>query len=93
MALPSVPLPRGSVEVADEKVEVRGLSRAAALRLGAFDGDADKVENFIVAFGCEISEDEARAWREATSVEVVGPILHKILELSGMGQDSNFQDS
>jgi hypothetical protein len=85
MALPVVSLPRDTVEVHGEKVEVRGLSRAEAFKLTqAFPGNPDAAEAFLIACGAGVTEDEARAWREATDPTSVGKVVDRIVELSGL---------
>lgn len=84
MGLPNVPLPTAIVVVGDEKVEVRGLSRAAAIRFAGLRGDPDAADILLIAFGCGISEEEAAAWRETVEFDVAGAIADQVLILSGL---------
>lgn len=84
MALPLVALPTDIVVVADEKVEVRGLSRAEALKLQTFDGDLDAAENHILACGTGVTLEEAAEWRAAVAPDVAGALVDRICELSGL---------
>lgn len=49
-----------------------------------FDGDMDAVENWILACGAMITEDEAREWRDTTGPEAAGVVVDAICELSGL---------
>jgi hypothetical protein len=86
MALPVAPLPRDVVRVADEDVPVRGLSRAEAIEVMNRSGDLDKVENWLVACGCDVTEAEAHEWRNSVSADVAGPVVDRIVELSGLSE-------
>lgn len=83
MGLPVVPLPSDSVEVAGEKVQVRGLSYDAVVRFQAFDSPADS-QAFLLAFGLDMPEDEVREWSNSTPADVVEPVIRRIAELSGL---------
>jgi hypothetical protein len=84
VSLPVVPLPTDIVAVAGHEVKVRGLSRAEAIKLATFGGDLDLVENFMVACGVGVTDDEAAEWRNTTPPDVVEPVLERIAELSGL---------
>jgi len=84
VTLPDLPLPTSTVAVGDAKVEIRGLSRAEALRLPTFEGDLETTENFILACGAEVTEDEARTWRNSVSPDDAGTVIDAICELSGL---------
>lgn len=82
--LPPVPLPTDTVSVAGTDIVVRGLSRAEATRIAKFNGDVDAAESFVLARGVGISEDDAKAWRDATPPDVAGLVVDRIIELSGL---------
>lgn len=83
--LPSVPLPTETIVVAGAEILIRGLSRSEAIRIGGeFAGNLDAAETFVIARGCDISEEDARLWREATPPDVVGEVADRIIVLSGL---------
>lgn len=84
MSLPVVKMPTAVVKIADLDVEVRGLTRAQALRIVTFKDDPDGAEAFVLACGAGVSEAEAQAWRESTPSDDVGLLVDKILEISGL---------
>lgn len=84
MGLPVLPLPTSVVVVGGVEVPIRSLSRAEALRLRTFDGDVEQVENWILACGAGVSEEEAALWRNATDAEAAGVVVDAICELSGL---------
>lgn len=92
MGLPVVPLPKSTVEVAGVAVEVRGLSRAEAMRLPSFHEDPDAGETFVLARGTGITEAEAADWRASSPVDVVGAVVDEILRLSGLGDEVSKSD-
>lgn len=84
--LPIKPLPRASVEIEGQPVEVRGLSRSEALHLSTrFTQDtADEAEVYILTCGTGVSADEARAFLSQTDATTAGLLIDKIIELSGI---------
>lgn len=86
MALPVIPLPTAEVEVDGQMVAVRGLSRAAAIRLSTqfTEATADDAEVFVLAQGTGVTEEEARQWLGSTDVETAAIVLNKIVELSAL---------
>lgn len=86
MGLPKVALPTDIIEVAGEKVEVRGLSRSEVLKLSEYNGDPDAAENYILAIGANVSIEEATDWRNSVPADVVSPILERIVQLSGLDE-------
>jgi phosphoglycolate phosphatase-like HAD superfamily hydrolase len=86
LKLPVRPLPTADVDIDGTTITVRGLSRAAALKVTTAFGAAraDEAEDFIVAQGTGITEAEAHAWREATEATAAGAVVDKILELSAL---------
>lgn len=84
MSLPDLPLRTDTVVVGDAKVQIRSLSRAEALKVGTFNGDMEAAENWLLACGAGVTEDEAREWRNAVSAEDAGTIIDAICELSGL---------
>lgn len=85
MALPPVTIPRATVKVGDDEVLVRGLSRAEAVHLQSFGSDLDAAENYVLCCGAGVSLEEAAAWRAASPAAVVGEVVDRIVDLSGLG--------
>jgi hypothetical protein len=50
----------------------------------AFKDDPDAAETYILACGCDVSEDEALAWRNSTSAEDAGKVVDAIIYASGL---------
>lgn len=89
MGLPLIPLPRDTVEVAGEKVEVRGLSRAEALKISTvYEGDLDAAETYLLSVGAEVPFEEAKEWRYAAPAAEVGRLVDRIVELSGLSPEA-----
>ena len=86
MALPKVSLPTDTVYVDGNKVEVRGLSRAEAMKLPTFAGDMDEAEAYILSVGAGVSIEDAKAWREDSPADAVGIVVDRIVELSGLDE-------
>lgn len=85
MALPVVPHRRSYVDVGtDEKVEVRSVSRTEGARIQELveAGDAEESEIHLLAFGTDVSVDEARQWCQDTPYDVVQDVLMEIKRLS-----------
>lgn len=85
MSLPPVDLPRDKISVAGHHIEVRGLTRHEASMVKEHDGDVDRMEILILAYGTDTTEDEAAEWWNHIPAGVVEPILDAILRLSGLG--------
>lgn len=92
MALPSIPIPKKYVEVGDEKVEIRGLSYALALRMQTMK-NVEESGIFVIARGFNISDAEAKEWCENTPAAIVDEISDEILKLSGLMPDFSEQES
>ncbi len=87
MSLPPAPLPRETVQVAGVDVTFRSLSRSEALHVTtAFRDDPDGAEIYILARGCDIGEDEARAWREVSDPTEAGKVIDGIVFLSKLAK-------
>ena len=82
--LPAVPLPTAMVDVAGTKVEVRGLSRAEAVALQAFEGDYDAAEVFVLSRGAGVEEEVAAEWRRTSPPDACAALIDKIVELSAL---------
>jgi hypothetical protein len=79
------PLETTTVALGDGvKVEVRKLSRVEALRISKLSGDVEAADNFILACGAGVTEEEALAWRSKVSPEDAGAVVDAICELSGL---------
>lgn len=83
-------LPTDTVDLGDDiKVTVRGLSREEVLACP--DAETDAREAWFLAKGLvdpDLSEDEATAWRKAAVSGEVNAVLTRIMELSGLLEDS-----
>lgn len=90
MSLPRVVLATAEVTIGDDTVVVRSLSRSEAVRLtNDFAGDPDRAEDFVLACGVGVSQDEARAWREAAPVDDGGALVEAILQVSGLTEGAS----
>lgn len=89
MGLPVVPLPRDTVEVAGERVEVRGLSRSEVTRFAGLASDYDAAETFLLACGCDVTTEEANLWRDSVPASAVDPVVARIGQLSGLGEGAS----
>lgn len=83
-------LPEDDVEVPGVcTFRVRGLSRAEALAANELDAEAREV--FWLSRGIvdpAMTDDEIRQWRDATTFAEVELVSNRIVELSGMGENS-----
>lgn len=97
MALPVKSLPRSVVTIEADagpaEVPIRGLSRAEVLHLttkyqdGTALGDIDAAEVFILKCGAEVSDEDAKAFRDGSDATTVGTVIDAILALSGLTKD------
>jgi hypothetical protein len=90
MGLPTGGLPREKVTLPDgQEVEVRGLNREEALKVSEIDTD-DVVawEKWLLTHGTDTPFKKTEAWYAQAGTRMVLPLVNKILELSGMGNDS-----
>lgn len=88
-ALPTIPLPRQTVDVGGTPVEFRSLSRAEALKVTSeykHDGGADEAEIFVLSRGTGVTEAEAKRWRDETDPIEAGKVIDGILILSGIAE-------
>lgn len=87
--LPSIPLPKNSVEIAGKTIEFRSLSRTETLKLTTqFKEDADGAEIFLLMCGVGVTEDEAKSWRDETDPFSAGKLIDGIIILSGLGTNN-----
>lgn len=84
MALPDVPLPTGTVEIAGTAVPIKSLSRTAVVSLSDLDGDSRAAEVLIVSKGTGVTDDEARAWLDSVDADTAGTLLEAVAVLSGI---------
>lgn len=89
MSLPVIPLPRETVHLGDEFVEVRGLTRAEAATVQALKDDTDAMEIRVLALGTGVDEAEVRIWRDATPAGAVEAVVNAIVRLSGIGPEAS----
>lgn len=90
MALPkrSV-IPTKQVDFDGEKVEVRGLTRNEAKRIADVANSAPEYCDVIaIALGCDVTEAEAEEWLNTASLDDSTKLVHAILELSGLTDDT-----
>lgn len=89
IALPSVPLPSDTVEVAGQAIEIKSLSRSDALKLTTqFRERADDAEIFVLARGVGVTEEQAKEWRDETDPITAGKVIDAILILTGIVDSS-----
>jgi hypothetical protein len=62
------------------------MSRAQVLKMQTFKGQEDEAEVWILTCGADVTEDEARAWRESVDVETAGLLIDGIIMLSGLAK-------
>lgn len=81
-----VPLPNG------KSVRVRGVRRADVLDAQRRGGDdAGKIEAYIVAAGMvqpQMTPSQVRGWQMNSIAGEINPVVARIRELSGMGEDA-----
>lgn len=82
MGLPVVPLRTDIVRVAGAEIKVRSLSRIESLRLPG--AELEWAENFILACGADVTEEEAAEWRGSVGPDVAAPVIDRICELSNL---------
>lgn len=84
-------LPEADVEIEDVgTVRVRGLSRAEVLETNS--GDTATRERRILAVGMvdpPLTEDEAQQWQSSSPASEIGPVVDRIVELSGLKATSS----
>lgn len=85
MALPVVPIPTATIELAGTPVTYRSLSRAEALRMATdYRADPEGAQVFLLARGAGVTEDEARAWLDSTDPATAGKLVDAIIILTGL---------
>lgn len=85
MALPVLPLPTATVEIAGQPVPIKALSRADVVRLTTeFRGRPVEAETFILVQGASVSGEEATSWLNSTGTEEARDLVDKILVLSNV---------
>lgn len=88
MALPVKPLAKDTVDLDGDKVGIRSLSRAEAIKLATeYQHNADAAEIFMLVAGTGQSEEEVTNWRNATDAKTVGKVVDAIAALSGLTVD------
>lgn len=95
MSLPKFPLPRETVEVDGEFLQIRGLTRAEAARFQKMveaEVPWDKLEAAVIAAGCEVTVEEAEEWCAATSSHVVVAVTDAIKRLSRLEEGAEKSD-
>lgn len=91
LKLPVKPLARDTVMIEGQPVELRGLSRAEALKLKTHYSveTADDAEVFVVMCGTGASKQEATDFLANNDVNTAGLVIDKIIELSGITEGSD----
>lgn len=84
MPLPLIPLPTTTIDVGDQRVTMRSLSRGEVLRIAELPEDPREVEAFIVSCAFDVPTEEAKAWLSASHPDVVNRTLVALMEWSGM---------
>lgn len=84
-------LPEGYVEVEGlGTFRVRGLNRAEAMTIEGMKG-AMAIERKVLSFGLldpAMTEAEVGQWQKASATGEIQPVIEKVLELSGLLEDS-----
>lgn len=83
--LPAIPTPTEKVTVGGVDVVVRGLTVGecrALQEMGETDAEATGVQ--ALAWGCDVTVREAKAWIDATSPQFGAQVAEHIMRLSGM---------
>lgn len=91
MGLPEFKRPEGTVEFEGHTLTVYGISRGEAQELAEFDWDKDnkEVEIRLIAYGLKSPlNDEFRTWYDDLPMQLVKPLVEKVMELSGLRDDS-----
>lgn len=85
MALPTIALPKKSVDINGTSVEIRSLSRAEAFALSSeYANRPDDAEIFVLARGTGVPEAEAKEWRDVTDPITAGKLVDAIIYLTGL---------
>lgn len=84
MALPTVALPTGTVEIDGDTVPVRGLSRGEAMAMAKNVEDAAESEIALISHGLDTALADVREWYGGAPSHVVQKIVAKVMELSGL---------
>lgn len=95
MSLPKFPLPRETIEIEGQFIQVRGLTRAEAARFQRMVEAGvtwDKLEAAVVAAGTEISVEDAEEWTAATGSHVVVAVADAIKRLSRLDEGAEKSD-
>jgi hypothetical protein len=88
MGLPKKALPTKTIEVAGQKLEIRGLSRAEVIRFYVdFSGDLEGAEIYLIAKGANVSDEEAKTWREEVDANTADLLIKEISRLSALSED------
>lgn len=80
------------VVIGDQQVQYHALTRAQALHINKLKDDPDESEAYIIASGTNSSIDEAREWRQQTSMIDVGRLMNAIIILSGLATEEQLAD-
>jgi hypothetical protein len=89
MSLPVIALPTAVVELdGGHSITVRGLSRGEALVLSNMGTDDIALsECTLLAYGLEESLEAVQQWYQTVPSEAVKPLVEKIIDLSGLGEN------
>lgn len=95
MSLPKIQLPRETIEVDGQFIEVRGLSRAEAARFQKMTEAGvpwDKLEAAVIAAGTDVSVEEAEEWQAGTPSPAVVAVTDAIKRLSRLEEGATKSD-
>jgi hypothetical protein len=85
VSLPSILIPRQTIEVEGEEVKIRGLTRAEAAEFQKMVRDGKSmadIEIAVLAAGTDTSREETKAWYATAPQHVVDPIIDAIKDIS-----------
>lgn len=92
MSLPQVAVRRETVEIAGEKVEIRALTRAEAVRVKQLvEKDLAAGERFIIQCATDSAASEVEEWYKAVEAGVVDALIDAAVKLSGIGEGAQFR--
>lgn len=87
MPLPTISLPRDTVDIDGQQIQLRGLSRGEVLSVKT--ETPAEMEVQLLAFGLDMNSEEVKAWYDATPSSAVQKLVEKVMALSGLDDLGN----